>query len=324
MNSVLAALAGSGIGAGIWLIASGLLGRSSPHSEPGGESGGVRPPSRLAELASTPLRPGVRRRSAIAVAVAVVVEVVTRWPTAAVAAGAAAVTFPTLMSTRSTRRQLARLDALESWVRKLAGLLGASQALESALHASARHTSPAIASEMELMTRRLAAGMNTELVLYRLADDLADPVGDLIAGALVQASDARGQGVKDLLEDLAVMVASDVAARREIEASRAPHRATLRGLAVLFALFLALLAVRHDYAVAYDTIVGQLVLGVVLTICGLGLWMLHRLAGAAPVQRFLVNPAQRPGPEAETSNEASYGGNSAARSGAGSRSGGRP
>lgn len=127
-------------------------------------------------------------------------------------------------------------------------------------------------------------------MLYRFADDLDDPVGDLVAGALLQASQVRGRGVLQLLEDLAQMVAADVAGRREVEAARAPHRTAVRGVAIIFVLFGTALAVRQDYSAGYDTAVGQLVLAGVLAACGGGLWVMHRLATQTPVARFLTIP----------------------------------
>lgn len=130
--------------------------------------------------------------------------------------------------------------------------------------------------------------------LYRLADDLADPVGDLVAVALIEASEVRGRGVQHLLQDLAAMVAADVAGRREVEASRAPHRTTVKGMTVIFIVFGVLLAWRRDYSAAYGTPLGQLVLAVLLGICGGGLYVMYRLAHQTPVNRFLTRPTASP------------------------------
>jgi Flp pilus assembly protein TadB len=285
MTTLLALLGGAGLAAGLLVIWSGLVGRPGPQTS--------RPPSRLVAAAARPFQPQVRRRSAAAAVSAVVVLVATRWPAAAIAAGLAAAWLPRVMSGRAVARQLERLDAIEQWVRKLAGLLGASRGLEDALQTSVHHTPAPIRPEVEVLARRLRTGMPVEEVLYRFADDLDDPVGDLVAGALIQASHVRGRGVQQLLADLAAMVGDDVTGRREVEASRAPHRTTVRGLAVIFVLFGAALAMRPDYSAAYDTVLGQLVLAVVLGVCGAGLWIMHRLASQAPVERFLTHP---PGP----------------------------
>jgi Flp pilus assembly protein TadB len=283
MTTMLAALAGTGAAAGVWLIFSGLFGRPGPVV--------ARPPSRLGEALTTWRHTGDRRRLAAATSAGLVVLVLTRWPAAAIAAAAAAVTLPRMLSTRSVTARITRLEALEQWVRKLASLLGASRGLEDALHTSVRHTPAAIAAEVDRLARRLRAGNDPAAALYRFAEEIDDPVGDLVAGALLQASAVRGRGVQALLSDLAQMVAADVAGRREVEAARAPHRTTVRGVALLFVLFGTALALRDDYSAAYDTPLGQLVLAAVLAVCGGGLWTMHRLATQPPVSRFLSEPA---------------------------------
>ncbi|WP_395110236.1 type II secretion system F family protein [Actinomadura sp. SCN-SB] len=282
MTTLIALLGGAGLAAGLLTVWSGLFGRSGPQT--------TRPPSRLAAMLRRPLQPQQRRRSAAAAVTGMVVLVATRWPAAAIAAGLAAAWLPRVMSGRPVARQLERLEAIEQWVRKLAGLLGASRGLEDTLQTSVHHTPAPIRAEVGLLAARLRSGMNLDEALYRFADDLDDPVADLVAGALIHASQVRGRGVQHLLTDLAAMVADDVTGRREVEASRAPHRTTIRGLAVIFALFGAALAARPDYSAAYDTVLGQLVLAVVLGVCGTGLVTMHRLASQAPVERFLTKP----------------------------------
>lgn len=282
MSVLVALAAGCGIAAGLLLVWTGLRAPAASRV--------ARPPSRVAGVLARPLRPGNRRRTTVAAMAGLVVLVATRWPAAAVTAAAAVVWLPTLLSERPVRVQMERLDAIEQWVRKLAGLLGASKALEDALQTSAAHAPTAIQPEIGQMARRLKAGMSADDALYRLADDLADPVGDLVAVALIQACDLRGEGVQPLLQELAAMVAADVAGRRDVEASRAPHRTTVKGVAILFVMFGAMLAYRHDYSAPYGTLVGQLVLALLLAICGGGLWVMHRLANATPVARFLTRP----------------------------------
>ncbi|MFF5265201.1 type II secretion system F family protein [Actinomadura viridis] len=282
MTTVIAMVCGSGVAGGLLLIWSGLFGKASRQV--------ARPPSRLAAALARPFQPQQRRLSLLAAAAALAVLLLTRWPTAAIAAAIGTAWLPRVMSGRPVAQQLARLDAIEQWVRKLAGLMGASRGLEDALQTSVRHAPAEIEPEVELLTRRLRSGMAAGDALYRFAEDLDDPVGDLVAGALIQASEVRGRGVQQLLTDLAAMVAADVAGRREVEASRAPHRTTLRGLTVIFILFGIALALRPDYSAPYDTVIGQMVLALVLGICGAGLWIMHRLASQAPVDRFLSRP----------------------------------
>ncbi|MGP4030110.1 type II secretion system F family protein [Actinomadura sp. 3N407] len=289
MTTLLALLGGAGAGGGVLLIYAGLFGSAVTSA---------RPPSRFAAALTRLLTLPDQRRHRFAAVGALGsgggVLLLTRWPAAAIAAAVAAVWLPRAMSGRAAARQLVRLDAIEQWVRKLSGLLGASHGLEDALQTSVRHAPAAIDAEVSALAARLRAGVSTQEALYRLADDLDDPVGDLVTGALLQASQVRGGGVQRLLNDLASLVADDVAGRREVEASRAPHRTTVRGLAVIFILFGVALMLRPDYSAPYGTVLGQAVLAVILSICGTGLWVMHRLANQPPVARFLTRTPATP------------------------------
>lgn len=289
--TLLAATAGGALAAGLLWMISGLTARADP-----GPPAAARPPAPVVQMLGRVARDERRRRRLlIGAGVAVVVLVVSRWPVAALAAGAAVVALPRMLSVRPVAARLGRLDALEQWVRKLASLLGAGRGLEDALHASVRHAGDPIRPHVEQLVARLRAGLDAPAALYRFAEDLDDPVGDLVAGALLQASAVRGEGLQRLLGELAQLVAADVAGRREVEAARAPHRAAVKGIAAIFILFACALAVRPDYSAGYSTPLGQIVLAGVLGTCGAALWSLHRLAVQPPVARFL-QPPSRPGP----------------------------
>jgi Flp pilus assembly protein TadB len=226
----------------------------------------------------------------MALVIGIAVLLLTRWPAAAIAALVGTLTLPRLLSDRPAARQLDRLEAIEGWMRKLTGLLAASHGLEDTLLTSAPHAPEPIRPQIRSLAGRLRAGMDTTEALYRLADDLDDPAGDLVAAALIEAAELRGRGLQALLNDLAFMVAADVAARREVQASRAPHLTTVKGVAVLLVIFGAALAWRHDYSAPYDTPSGQFVLAVLLTIAGCALTAMYRLATQPPIVRFLYQP----------------------------------
>jgi hypothetical protein len=83
------------------------------------------------------------------------------------------------------------------------------------------------------------------------------------------------------------LLARDVAARRDIEASRAEHRTTLRWIVAFIAGFTGFAIVNRSYSAPYGTFTGQLVLGVVAAMYAAGLAWLYRL-GKIPVPgRFL-------------------------------------
>jgi tight adherence protein B len=130
-----------------------------------------------------------RRRTVLAAVVAgVVVWAVTGWPVAALAAVTAVVGLPRLVSGSATRAQLARLEALEAWTRRLADLLGSGAGgLEQAIGMSVRTCPAPIADEVAALAARIRL-QGAEPALRAFADDLADigsPAADLAAAALI-------------------------------------------------------------------------------------------------------------------------------------------
>src|SRR5436309_1709088 len=83
-----------------------------------------------------------------------------------------------------------------------------SRALEDALIHSAESAPAAIARPLHTLAGRLRArGADTTAALRAFAAEIDDPVGDLIATALVLAAEIRGPGLHAVLTELA----SDVA-----------------------------------------------------------------------------------------------------------------
>jgi Flp pilus assembly protein TadB len=274
----LAGLAGGLVVAGIVLLIAELTRRRPAPGTP------VRSGRRLSRASS--------RQLAIAIVAGVLVLAVTRWPVAAIVAVAAVLFLPRITSSRAARRRVAVLEALEQWTRRLSDMLTASRGLEDALEASARSAPAAIEPAVARLARRLAARSGTEDALRAFAADINDPAGDRIAAALIIATGRRGGGVRDVLNSLAVMLARDVAARREIEAERAQHRTTVKWLTAFVVGFTVFAVLNRSYSAPYGTVAGEVVLAFVALLYAGGLMWLHHL-GTVPVPgRFLAeNPS---------------------------------
>ncbi len=225
---------------------------------------------------------------ALGVALGVVAWQVTGWVIAVVAAPLAAVGLPWLLSTQGPRETIARLEAMEDWTRGLAGVLHVGVGLEEALASSIRSAPTAIAPQVQRLVARLRARWNTEEALRAFADDLNDPVGDLIAANLILAARRRGHGLSTVLEALARSVADDVRNRRQIEADRAKPRATARWVTIISVVVLVVLAVSGDYVQPYATPLGQVVLSGLLTAYIACLVWLRTMAIGRPAPRILA------------------------------------
>jgi Flp pilus assembly protein TadB len=255
----------------------------------------IREITRRAPAPGTPARRAwrpsraVRRRALLAAGIGLVVLAISRWPVAGIGAALAVAFLPQIISTRATRQRVAVLEALEQWIRRLSDMLTASRGLEDALEASARSAPAAIGPAVDRLARRLATRSGTEAALRAFATEINDPAGDRIAAALIIATGRRGGGVRDVLNSLAVLLARDVAVRREIEAERAEHRTTVKWL-VAFVLGFTLFAVlNRSYSAPYGTAAGELVLALVVALYFGGLAWLHHLGSVPAPGRFLAD-----------------------------------
>jgi len=167
-------------------------------------------------------------------------------------------------------------------------MLAASRGLQDALEASARQAPAAIAPAVRALGRRLAGRMPAEAALREFAADVADPAGDRIAAALIIATGRRGGAVRDVLNALAVILARDVGARREIEADRAQHRMTVRWLTLFILGFTVFAVLNRAYSAPFGTVAGQVVMAFVVVLYGAGLLWLHHLGSIPAPGRFLL------------------------------------
>ncbi|MGI5157289.1 type II secretion system F family protein [Microbispora sp. CA-102843] len=278
-GSLLAPLAGGLLAAGIVCLVVAVRGRAPAPPRPDG---------RLATLVRAAGDPAVRRQAGAAVLLGPAVFLLTGWPVAGLAAIGACFAVPRLAGGRGARSRIARLEGLEQWTRRLSDLLSAASGLEDALARSVEHPPEAIAAEVRDLGRKLAARADTEQALRAFAEALDDPVADLIAAALIRAASRRGAGVRHVLTNLAAMVAANVAARREVEAERARHRATVRWIMAFLLGYSGFAALNRDYVAPFGTTAGQVALAVVVACYAVGLWWLHRLGTARPPGRFLT------------------------------------
>ena len=171
-----------------------------------------------------------------------------------------------------------RTDALASWIENLRDVLVAGDQPVGAINATVATCPPAIKPQV----RRLAAGLgrqDPDIVFRRFADDLDDPLGDLVAAGLLIAVQ-RGARTAAVLSSLAEQARRQADRRRLVEAERAPIQREVTLLTLIMgSLIVAVLVFgRAEYLAPYDTAGGQLFLGGVLAIYALLLVRVQRLA----------------------------------------------
>ena len=278
MTSLIPAVAGALVAGGLLALLIGLRRTPVVEATPGRSDRfrGLQPLSRRAGLLLL-----------VGLGVGVVAWLITGWPLAVLMAPAAAVGLPMLLAAPPAAARIGRLEAMEEWTRSLAGVLTVGVGLEQALVATLRSTPAPIADEVGRLVARLRARWTTEDALRAFADELNDATGDLVAANLILGARRRGAGLASVLEGLAESVATDVRARRQVEADRAKPRATARWVTLISASVLVILAVSGTYVEPYRSPLGQLILVALLSAYVATLIWMRRMAMGRPLPRFL-------------------------------------
>lgn len=262
----------------------------------GGIALAVVPPT---DQPSAPTDPRAVRRLAsrvvAALVAALVVVGVSGWlvPGLAVGVGTSWAVGSWQRRERAGDAEIARLDALASWVENVRDVLMAGEQPVGAITSTVGACPPVIRPHI----RRLAAGLGRqepEVVFRRFADDLDDPLADLVAAGLAIAI-RRGARTVPVLTALAEQTRQQVDRRRLIEAERAPTRREVQALSTIMGLLVLALLVfgRHEYLDAYDTTTGQAFLTVALIGYAALIVRVQRLARFPRPGRFLSGAPAR-------------------------------
>ena len=260
------------------LFGGGVLLAVTPPAQPAGVERGMRSLKRLAA------------QLAAAVVAATVVLLVSGWllPAAVVGAAAFWTTAGWLGRRRGASREIERLDALASWIESVRDVLMAGEQPIGAITSTVGACPPIIRPQV----RRLALGLarqDPDHVFRRFADDLDDPLADLVATGLSIAV-RRGARTVPVLSALAEQARQQVDRRRLVEAERAPTRREVKALTTIMgALVLGLLLLgRSEYLAAYDTATGQIFLAAALIGYAALIRRVQRLAAFPRPGRFLT------------------------------------
>lgn len=225
--------------------------------------------------------------SLVGLAGGIVAYLITGWLVALVIGPLAGIGLPALLASGNSGSMVKKLEALEEWVRSLAGVLTVGVGLEEALRMTLRSVPDAIRPEVTTLVARLRARWGTEAALRAFADDLDDATGDVVSASLILGARRRGAGLASVLESTAQSVADDVRARREIEAERAGPRSTARWVTIITASVLGVLALTGDYIEPYSWPLGQILITLFLA-AYVGLLVLMRnMSKGAPLPRFM-------------------------------------
>jgi Flp pilus assembly protein TadB len=290
VSPLIAAVVAMVIIGGLFLVAAGLR-----RHVPAGPSGAGPFPSSstLRRLVGWQRRWTRRTRILLGVGLAVgfAAAVATGWVVAIPLGPVVFAGVPALLSSGGERDVIARLEAMEGWVRSLGNALASGVGLEQAIRRSLKSCPDAIRPEVTTLVGRLH-DWPTSQALRAFADDLDDATGDLIVSSLLLGADRRGRGLTPILDGLAASVAEDVRIRRSIEADRAKPRAIARYVTIFALVLLGGLALfSRSYVEPYGSALGQPILAVLLAAFAAALVWLKRMAHGEPTPRFLTASA---------------------------------
>jgi len=282
---------GTLIGSGLVLVAAGVgwprVARPEAGASGDGAPAGAKRPSLLGDGRQ-------HRDAAVAGLCGLVALVVTRWPMA-VPLAALAVLGSRGVAGGATRSTIERLEAIAAWTEMLRDTLAGAAGLTQALVATAPIAPKALRPQVVSLAGRLQAGVAIVPALIALGDDIGDPAADTVIACLVMAASERAQRLPDLLGALAEATRQEVTMRLGIEASRASSRTAVRMITGFSFGLLALMAVfARSYLSPYRTAGGQLVLGFVGCLYGLGLWLMSIMVRPKPFPRLPISGAPVP------------------------------
>ncbi|GGK36821.1 membrane protein [Pilimelia terevasa] len=202
-----------------------------------------------------------RRRLTAAAVAALVVLAVSGMPVAALLTVLAVVGLPWLLGAgRLEAAAIERLEAVESWTRRLKDLVETGTGLQQGIISSATTAGPEIAVQVRGLAMALQAGQDLPTALRRLAGQLDDPHADEVIVALIAHAQVRGSRLGDVLDGIAAAAAEQASIRRAVHAERANARLTLKVLTAMVLAEFALGVLAPAYAAPYATATGQVVL----------------------------------------------------------------
>lgn len=203
--------------------------------------------------------------------------VATGWVIALLVVPALVLGLPALLG-EPVNRELVLLEALDRWVRGLAGSLPTGKSIPDAIRVTLPQAPSEIASDVRLLVFRLDDRWTIDSALRAFADGLDAPEADAVVAALILCASHGGTGAAATLHELAEGIHERLRALREIEAERAKPRVVVRQVTVISIVVLAVATlVSPEFFVPYAHAVGQVFLGGLLAAFVLPLVVLRRM-----------------------------------------------
>ncbi|WP_051944377.1 type II secretion system F family protein [Streptacidiphilus rugosus] len=219
---------------------------------------------------------------------------VSGWPVLGLVAAWAAWALPGLLGPdREHQQRLAQVEAVAGWTEQLRDTLSAAAGLSQAIRATGPLAPAAIRPQVASLVERMDGGMPLASALRVFADELADPLADLVVVALLTASRRQSGRLTELLAALADTTREQARARIRVHTSQARVRTAQRLITgVSLGMPVALMLLDASFMSPFGTAAGQLVLLWIALVFAAGFAMIRRLARFREGPRLLNS---RPG-----------------------------
>lgn len=231
-------------------------------------------------------------RILLGLAIGLVLYGVTGWIVLLIATPVATYVLPRLLSHKQDKDRIARLEATQTWLRSLAGVIIANTPLEEAIAMTVRQAPRLVAAEVERLSNRIANRVPIDAALQAFADDVSDSTVDVAVAHLKLGAKLRGAGLSEMLLSTADTLHAEIEVRQDIETLRAgPHRAmqiiaTLVG-AVTVIIALASTTPGSMFA-PYQTAIGQIMLAIWLLVFAAAIYHAYTISRDRPMPRLLI------------------------------------
>ncbi|MGH9244754.1 MAG: type II secretion system F family protein [Acidimicrobiales bacterium] len=234
-------------------------------------------------------------RLALGAVAAVLIFLLTGWPVAALFCGVGAFMAPSFVGGKSGReRGVAKIEAIASWAEMLRDILASAGGLEQSIIASASIAPEPIRPQVLRMAARLERD-RLSVALRDFADEMNDPMGDLVVAALVLAADKSPKRLGFLLGELAQSARAEANMRLKVDAGRARTRTSTRVVTATTLIFtLGIMLINRDYMDPYNSVAGQIVLLFVGGLFALSFVWMARASRFHPAERFLTTQGLEP------------------------------
>jgi tight adherence protein B len=276
-DSFLSGLLGGLVGVGLLIAWFGIRGHALFGTR------GSTKVSRVAQLDRMALR------IAGAMGLGIVAGLLTRWVAVVVTAAVAGFLLPSMSRIRGRhQRELAKVEALATWIEQVRDTLSAANGLEHAIAA----TGPLAPAEIGPAVERLAARLSYEngaVALRRFADEVDHPLADFVVAALVAATEYQARDLTPLLGELATAARSEASMRTRVWVGRARTRTAVRVIGIVIVLMVVgLNFLDPNYMSAYSNFVGQIVLSIIVLMFVGSLMAMDRMGRIALPERFIA------------------------------------